>query len=60
MGHIPYMEQLRNSYKVLVRTPHEKKLLWRPKCKCLDNIKMDLKDEGWVDMDWTHVARYMD
>jgi hypothetical protein len=29
----------------------------RPRCSCEDNIRMDLKEIGWGDIDWTDLAQ---
>jgi hypothetical protein len=34
-------------------TPEGKRLLGRPRCRLLDNIKMDLGERGLVEMEWT-------
>jgi hypothetical protein len=36
---------------VLVRKPEEKRPLERIRCKWDDDIKMDLREVGWSDMD---------
>jgi hypothetical protein len=41
----------RNSYRTFVGKPEGKRLLERPKRKWVDNIKIDLIDIGWDDMD---------
>jgi len=45
-GHVERMEQMKNSYKVLVRKPEGKRLLGRPRCRWEDKIRMDLKEMG--------------
>jgi len=40
------MEERRSIYRVLVGKPEEKRPLGRPKRRCEDNIKMDLKEVG--------------
>jgi hypothetical protein len=37
-----------------------KRSLGRPKCKWVDNIRMDLGDTGWGGMDWTGLAQDRD
>jgi hypothetical protein len=44
----------------LVGKPEEKKPLERPKRRCEDNIKMDLREIGWDFMDWIHLAEDRD
>jgi hypothetical protein len=35
-----------------VRKPEEKRLLAKPRCMWMDNIKLDLREVGWDGMDW--------
>jgi hypothetical protein len=46
------MGENRNSYRLFVGKPEEKRPLRRPRPKWVDNIKMDLVEVGWGDMDW--------
>jgi hypothetical protein len=39
-------------YRLLVGKPEGKRPLGRPRCKWLDNIRMDLGEVGWGDVDW--------
>jgi hypothetical protein len=32
----------------------------RPRCRWVDNIKMDLRERGWNSMDWIDLARDRD
>jgi hypothetical protein len=41
----------RNAYRLLVGKPEEKRLLGRPRRRWVDNIRMDLGDVGWDDVD---------
>jgi hypothetical protein len=43
-----------------VEKPEEKRPLGRPICKCVDNIKMDLREIGWDGLDWIDMAQDMD
>jgi hypothetical protein len=38
------MKKIRNAYKILVVKHEGKRLLWRPRRRWEDNIKMDLKE----------------
>jgi hypothetical protein len=38
----------RNAYRLLVGKPERKRPLGRPKCKWVDNIRMDPGEVGWV------------
>jgi len=40
--------------KMLIGKPEE--LFGRPRCRCEDNIKMDVKGIGCRDMDWVHIV----
>jgi hypothetical protein len=44
-------------YKILVGEPEEKKPLGRPRRSWVDNIKIDLREIGWDDVDWIDVAQ---
>jgi hypothetical protein len=43
-----------------VRKQEEKRPLGRPRCRWVDNIKMDLREIGWDGMDWIDLAKYRD
>jgi hypothetical protein len=43
-----------------VRKPEGKELFETPRCKWEDNIRMDLREIGWEDVDWIHVAQDRD
>jgi hypothetical protein len=45
------MGEKRNTYRILVRKPEGKIPLGRPRCRWVDNIKMDLREVGWDGMD---------
>jgi hypothetical protein len=45
-----------NAYRILVGNPEGKRPLRRPRRKWVDNIKMDLREIGWDDMDWIGLA----
>jgi hypothetical protein len=46
------MGEKMNAYRILVGNPEEKRPLGRPRRRWMDNIKMDLREIGWDDMDW--------
>jgi hypothetical protein len=46
----------RNAYRLLVGKPEEKRPLGRPRRRWLDNIRMDLVEVGWGDVDWIGLA----
>jgi hypothetical protein len=48
----PIYENLkRNTYRIFVGKPQGKRPLGRTKCRWEDNIKIDLREVGWVGMD---------
>jgi hypothetical protein len=51
------MGEKRNAYKLLVAKPEGKRPLGRPRHKWMDNIKMNLLELGWSDVDWIGLAQ---
>jgi hypothetical protein len=49
--HTEQMWEKRSAYRIVVGKPDGKRPLGRPRCKCEDNIKIDLRDIGWGGMD---------
>jgi hypothetical protein len=49
----------RNACSLLVGKPGGKRPL-RPRCRWVDNIKMDLRETGWDKMDWIDMAQDRD
>jgi hypothetical protein len=47
----------KNAYRILVGKPEGKRPLGRPRCRWVDNIKMDLKQIGWGGMDYTDLPQ---
>jgi hypothetical protein len=45
----------RNACRILVREPEGKRPLGRPRCRWVDNIKLDLREIGWDGMVWTEL-----
>jgi hypothetical protein len=43
-----------------VGKPEERRSLGRPRRRWVDNIKMDLREIGWDDMDWIDLAQDRD
>jgi hypothetical protein len=43
-GHVARIREKRNAYKLLMRKPDGKRPLGRQRRRCVDNIKMDLRD----------------
>jgi hypothetical protein len=46
----------RNVYRLLVGKPEGRRPLGRPRRRRLDNIRMDLVEVGWSDVDWIGLA----
>jgi hypothetical protein len=59
-GHIDQMGEKRNTYRLLVGTPERRRPLGRPRHRWLDNIRMDLVEVGWGDMDWIGLTQDRD
>jgi hypothetical protein len=50
----------RNAHSILVGKPDGKRPLGKPRCRWVDNIKMDLRVTGWGGMDWIDLAQDKD
>jgi hypothetical protein len=59
-GHVARMGEKMNAYKILVGKPEVKRSLGRPRCRWVDNIKMDIIGIGWDVMDWIDLAQDRD
>jgi hypothetical protein len=59
-GHVVRMGENRNAYRLLVGKPEGMRPLGRPKRRRVDNIKMDLVEVGWGDVDWIGLAQDRD
>jgi hypothetical protein len=56
-GHVARTGEKRNAYRLLVGKPEGKRPLGRPRRMCVDNIRMDLGEVGWGDVDWIGLAK---
>jgi hypothetical protein len=56
-GHVARMGEKWNAYRLLVGKPERRRPLGRPRHKWLDNIRMDLEEVGWGDVDWIGLAQ---
>jgi hypothetical protein len=52
-GQVARMGEKRNAYRLLVGKPEGK----RPRRRWVDNIRMDLGEVGWGDVDWIGLAK---
>jgi hypothetical protein len=59
-GHVARMGEKRNAYRLLVGKPEGKIPLGRPRRRWLDNIRMDLVEVRWGDVDWIGLAQDRD
>jgi hypothetical protein len=53
------MGEKRNAYRLLVGKLERKRPLGRPRRRWVDNIRMDLGEVGWGDVDWIDLAKDM-
>jgi hypothetical protein len=51
-GHVARKGENRNAYRLLVGKPKGKRPLGRPRRRWMDNIRVDLGEVGWSDVDW--------
>jgi hypothetical protein len=49
-----------NAYRIFMGKPEEKRPLGRPRCKWVDNIKIDFREIRWGVMDWYDLAQDRD
>jgi hypothetical protein len=59
-GHVARMGAKRGAYRILVGRPEGRRPLGRPRRRWEDNIKMDLREVGWVGMNWIELAQDRD
>jgi hypothetical protein len=56
VGHVALTGEVRNTYNILVWKPEGRRPLGRPRRRWEDNIRMDLGEAGFGDVDWLQVA----
>jgi hypothetical protein len=59
-GHVARMGSKRNAYRILMGKPEGKRPLGRPRRKWVDNIKMNVRKVGRIDMDYIDLAQDRD
>jgi hypothetical protein len=60
VGHVARIGETRNTYRILLVKPEQKRPLGRHRRRCEDNINMDLRDIEWGGMDWIDLAENRD
>jgi hypothetical protein len=55
-GHVARMGEKRMENRLLVGKPEGRRPLGRPRHRWVDNIRMDLGEVGWGNVDWTGLA----
>jgi hypothetical protein len=55
-GHVARRGEKRNPCRLLVGKPEGRRPLGRPRRRWVDNIRMDLVEVGWGDVDWVGLA----
>jgi hypothetical protein len=58
--HVMRMGEVRGTYNILVGRPEGRIPLGRPRRRSEDNIKIDLRETGFGDVDWFHLAHDRD
>jgi hypothetical protein len=59
-GHLSQIGEKRNAYRLLVGKPEGKRPLGRPSCRWVNDIRMDLGEVGFGDVDWIGLAQDRD
>ena len=59
-GHVARMVEETWVYRVLVGNPEGKRPLGKPRCRWVDNIRMDPQEVGCGYMDWIGLAQVRD
>jgi hypothetical protein len=56
-GHVARMGEKASAYRLLVGKPKGRRPLGRSRRRWVDNIRMDLEEVGWADVDWIGLAQ---
>jgi hypothetical protein len=56
-GHVEQIGEKRNVYRLLVGKPEGKRPPGRPRCRWMDNIKVDILEIGLSVVDWVGLAQ---
>jgi hypothetical protein len=55
-GYVACVGETRSTYKILIKKPERKRPLGRYRHRWEDDIRMDLREIVWEDVDWTCLA----
>jgi hypothetical protein len=58
--YVARIREKRNAYRLLLGKPEGRRPLGRPRRRWLNNIRMDLVEVGWDDVDWIGLAQDRD
>jgi len=59
-GHVSHMGERKGKDRVFIEKPEEKRPPGRPRCRCEDNIKMDLREVGaWTGLSWLRIEGHL-
>jgi hypothetical protein len=56
VGHVARIGEMRNAYIILIGKPKGKGSRCRLRRRWEDIIRMDLREIGWKEVDWTYLA----
>jgi hypothetical protein len=56
-GHVARVGEKRHAYRLLVGKPEGTRPQGRPRRRWMDNIRMDVGEVGWGDVDWIGLAK---
>jgi hypothetical protein len=59
-GHVVRIGEVRDAYKILAGRPEGRRPLGKPRRRWEDNTKIDLREIGFGDVDWIHLAQDRD
>jgi hypothetical protein len=59
-GHVARIGEVRGAYNILVGRPEGRRPLGRPRRRWVDNIKIDLREVGFRDVNCIHLAQDRD
>jgi hypothetical protein len=55
-GHVARKTEKSHAYRILVGKPEAKRPLGRPICRWVNNIKIDLREMGWIGLIWLRIG----